>query len=511
MTPTDTLPTRRTIRIAPVDNVAVALQRLEKGSSIDVDGMELTAAADIEPGHKIAPADIPGGSDVIKYGFPIGHALHDISAGSLVDHNDIATNLAGRLDYSGIEPRGAAAEPPTCPEGGRHTFMGYRRRDGRAGIRNEVWVIPTVGCVNGIVREIAARVNAATGNGAGTDGIYAFTHNYGCSQLGGDHENTRKILRDMVGHPNAGAVLVVGLGCENNQPDAFRAFCGDVDPERVGFMVSQQVEGDEIEHGVELLTRLYERARHDRREAIDVSELTVGLKCGGSDGFSGLTANPLLGRFSDWLCACRGGATVLTEVPEMFGAEALLMERCADRATLDKTISLINDFKQYFLDHGQPVGENPSPGNKAGGISTLEEKALGCTQKSGTTAVRDVIGYGERVGRRGLTLLSAPGNDLVAASALAAAGCQMVLFTTGRGTPFATFVPTVKVSTNSDLARRKPAWIDFDAGPLAADADMDTLLPRFIDYVLDVASGRLTAAERAGIHDLAIFKNGVTL
>ncbi|MDE5694326.1 MAG: altronate dehydratase family protein [Duncaniella sp.] len=500
------------LKINPADNVAVAINPLAEGAVVSVEGAgDITLVSDIPAGHKFALRDIAEGENVIKYGFPIGHARHAVAKGHFLDHNDIKTNLEGQLDYSDI-----AINSHDCPapgsalKGKEATFRGYVRPDGQVGIRNELWVIPTVGCVNGIVKQIVDRVNAETG-AEGVDGIFGFPHNYGCSQLGDDHENTKKILRDMVLHPNAGGILVVGLGCENNQPKVFEEFCGDYDRDRVKFMVCQEVEGDEVETGVKMLTALYEQARKCERTEVPASKLRIGLKCGGSDGFSGITANPLLGEFSDWLCDVEGGTTVLTEVPEMFGAETILMKRCASDALLGQTVSLINNFKQYFLSHGEPVGENPSPGNKAGGISTLEEKALGCTQKSGKSPVFGVMEYGERISEHGLNLLSAPGNDLVASTALAAAGCQMVLFTTGRGTPFGTFVPTMKISTNSGLAQRKPTWIDFNAGRLVEDQSMEQVVSEFIDYVLSVANGEQVNSEKAGIHEIAIFKNGVTL
>lgn len=495
------------IKINPDDNVAVAINALQKGCQVDVDGIIFTLISDIPAGHKFALKDIKEGENVIKYGFPIGHAKHDIARGAFLDDHDIKTNLAGQLDYSGVKRKPVVKS--LC-SGGERTFEGYLRKDGQAGVRNEIWVIPTVGCVNGIVKQIVDRVNAETG-AEGVDGIFGFPHNYGCSQLGGDHENTKKILRDMVHHPNAGGILVVGLGCENNQPAIFEQFCGEYDHDRVKFMVCQEIEGNEVEYGVKVLRQLYENAKKDKRTTLPASKLRIGLKCGGSDGFSGITANPLLGEFSDFLCDCQGGTTVLTEVPEMFGAETILMQRCADDALLDDTIHLINDFKEYFLSHGEPVGENPSPGNKAGGISTLEEKALGCTQKSGKSEVKGVLAYGDRIQNTGLNLLSAPGNDLVASTALAAAGCQIVLFTTGRGTPFGTFVPTAKISTNSRLYNRKPDWIDFNAGVLVEDADMKEVAAKFADFVLEVASGKKVNSEKAGIHEIAIFKNGVTL
>ncbi len=499
------------LKINPADNVAVAINPLKAGMTVNVGGEDITLVCDIPAGHKFALRDIAEGENVIKYGFPIGHTRHAVACGAFLDHNDIKTNLEGQLDYSDIRIKNSNVPAPgSALKGEAMTFNGYVRPDGQVGIRNEIWVIPTVGCVNGIIKQIVDRLNAETG-AKGVDGIFGFPHNYGCSQLGDDHENTKKILRDMVHHPNAGGILVVGLGCENNQPKIFEEFCGDYDHDRVKFMICQEVEGDEVEEGVKILRGLYENARKCVRTAVPVSKLRIGLKCGGSDGFSGITANPLLGEFSDWLCDNQGGTTVLTEVPEMFGAETILMERCADDRLLADTISLINNFKQYFLSHGEPVGENPSPGNKAGGISTLEEKALGCTQKSGKSPVFGVLEYGERIHNHGLNLLSAPGNDLVASTALAAAGCQMVLFTTGRGTPFGTFVPTMKVSTNSNLAHRKPTWIDFNAGQLVEDKAMEDVLKDFVSYVLRVANGELVNSEKSGIHEIAIFKNGVTL
>lgn len=501
------------LRINPADNVAVAISPLTAGTVVAVDGVgEITLATDVPAGHKFALRDIAEGENVVKYGFPIGHARHAVKLGAYLDHEDIKTNLEGQLDYSDISILNPSSPAPgsALKAGEEATFMGYERPDGQVGIRNELWVIPTVGCVNGICKQIVDRVKAETGC-EGVDGIFDFPHNYGCSQLGDDHENTKKILRDMVLHPNAGGILVVGLGCENNQPAVFEEFCGDYDRSRVKFMVCQEVEGNEVDFGVKLLTELYNGAKECKRTPQPASKLRIGLKCGGSDGFSGITANPLLGEFSDWLCDVQGGTTVLTEVPEMFGAETILMERCASNELLGSTISLINNFKEYFLSHGEPVGENPSPGNKAGGISTLEEKALGCTQKSGKSPVFGVLEYGERIQHPGLNLLSAPGNDLVASTALAAAGCQMVLFTTGRGTPFGTFVPTMKVSTNSGLAQRKPTWIDFNAGVLVEDSSMADVAADFAAYILRVASGEQVNSEKSGIHEISIFKNGVTL
>ncbi len=476
------------LQIHPNDNVVVMLK----------------SVSGIPVGHKMAATDLKKGDAVIKYGFPIGHATADIPAGSWVNEHNIKTNLEGLQEYV-WEPQDTTLNIPNS----NLTFDGYLRNNGEAGIRNELWIIPTVGCVNGIVNRLAERLRKET-DGRGVDAIVAFPHNYGCSQLGEDHENTRKILRDMVKHPNAGGVLIVGLGCENNQLETFRDFLGEYDSQRVRFMVCQQVE-DEEEEGMRLLRELYAIASKDSRQPIPFSKLRVGLKCGGSDGFSGITANPLLGVFSDFLVA-QGGTTVLTEVPEMFGAETILMNRCGSRETFDKTVRLINDFKAYFLKNEQPVYENPSPGNKAGGISTLEEKSLGCTQKSGQSEVKDVLQYGDRLQTSGLNLLSAPGNDLVASTALAAAGCQLVLFTTGRGTPFGTFVPTVKVSTNTALATNKSKWIDFNAGTLVESESIEDLHARFLSFIQQTADGTLLAKnEQNGYREIAIFKSGVTL
>lgn len=493
------------IRINAADNVAVALQEVETGTRIDIDGIDAAACCEIPAGHKVALQDMSEGENIVKYGFPIGHLLTPVKKGGLVDHTNLKTNLEGLLEYT-YEPD--LTEVPEASE--KACFKGYRRKDGRAGIRNELWIIPTVGCVNGIAQNIQKQFEKELQYYPSIEKVIAFPHNYGCSQLGDDHENTRNILADMVHHPNAAGVLVVALGCENNQLGAFRELVGDVDEARVKFMESQKIEGDEVEFGLGLLKEIAEAAKDDAREEIPVSELKIGLKCGGSDGFSGITANPLLGRFSDWIVS-QGGTTVLTEVPEMFGAETILMSRCQDHETFDKTVHLINDFKAYFMKNNQPVYENPSPGNKAGGISTLEEKSLGCTQKSGNSIVRDVLAYGERLTTKGLNLLSAPGNDLVASTALAAAGCQIVLFTTGRGTPFGTFVPTAKISTNSTLAANKPLWIDFNAGTIVEDSKAEDVDKEFIDFVLGVASGKLVNNEKSGYSEIAIFKSGVTL
>lgn len=492
------------IKINPADSVVVCLQPKSRGDVIEIDGKQITLNQDTPAGHKVLIEDKAEGEDIIKYGYPIGHARRALKAGDWVNENNLKTNLAGTLEYS-YAPVGEKLN--IADE--KRTFKGYVRKNGEVGTRNEIWIVPTVGCVNGIAEKLAAKLREETGC-EGVDAIYAWHHNYGCSQLSGDHENTRKVLRDITLHPNAGGVLVLGLGCENNQPELFEQLLGDYDKDHIKFLVTQKVDGDEVEAGMEILRRLYANAKECRREDVPVSKLRVGLKCGGSDGFSGITANPLVGEFSDWLVA-QGGTSILTEVPEMFGAETILMNRCETKELFDKTVSMVNNFKEYFLSHGEPVGENPSPGNKAGGISTLEDKALGCTQKCGRAPVSGVLEYGDRLETTGLNLLSAPGNDLVAATALASAGCQIVLFTTGRGTPFGTFVPTMKIATNPTLAARKPNWIDFSAGQLIEGKTMKELVPEFIDKILAVASGEKARNEANDYREIAIFKNGVTL
>ena len=492
------------LKINKADSVVVCLQPMKKGETIETDGKSVTLLQDTPAGHKVLLNDVKAGEDIIKYGYPIGHAKQDLKAGEWVNENNLKTNLSGTLSYT-YQP----VDNKLDIVDEKRTFMGYRRKNGDVGTRNEIWIVPTVGCVNGIAERLAAQLRTETGF-EGIDSVYAWHHNYGCSQLSGDHENTRNILRDIVLHPNAGAVLVVGIGCENNQPDLFEQLLGDYDHDRIKFLVTQKVEGDEVEAGMDILRQLYSIAREDRREPLPVSNLRIGLKCGGSDGFSGITANPLVGEFSDWLVA-QGGTTILTEVPEMFGAETILMNRCKTPELFEQTVDMVNSFKEYFLSHGEPVGENPSPGNKAGGISTLEDKALGCTQKCGKAMVSGVLKYGERLQNNGLNLLSAPGNDLVASTALASAGCHIVLFTTGRGTPFGTFVPTMKIATNPTLASRKPNWIDFSAGQLVEGKTMDQLLPEFIDKIIAVASGEKARNEINDYREISIFKNGVTL
>ena len=492
------------LKINPTDSVVVCLQPKKKGEIIEVDNLSIVLNQDTPAGHKVLIKDVKEGENIIKYGYPIGHARKDLKAGEWVNENNLKTNLSGTLEYT-YNP---VDEELTIKKENR-TFMAYKRKNGDVGVRNEIWIVPTVGCVNGIAEKLAEKLRKETGL-RDIDSIYAWHHNYGCSQLSEDHENTRKVLRDICLHPNAGAVLVLSLGCENNQPEDFMAMLGDYDKDRIRLLVTQRVEGDEVEAGMQILRELYAIASKDKREEVPVSQLRVGLKCGGSDGFSGITANPLVGEFSDWLVA-QGGTSVLTEVPEMFGAETILMNRCKTPELFEQTVSMINNFKNYFLSHGEPVGENPSPGNKAGGISTLEDKALGCTQKCGKAPVSGVMEYGDRLENKGLNLLSAPGNDLVAATALASCGCHIVLFTTGRGTPFGTFVPTMKIATNPTLAKNKPNWVDFSAGQLVEGRTMNELVPEFIDKVLSVASGQKARNEENDYREISIFKNGVTL
>ncbi|MBR5547136.1 MAG: altronate dehydratase [Clostridia bacterium] len=492
---------RQVLKISAGDSVAVALTALEAGKTLDVEGQQVTLITDVPAGHKFALKEIKAGEPIIKYGFPIGQAKCDVQPGEHVHVHNLKTLLSSELTYE-HHPAVTELEPKEPV-----TFMGYPRANGKVGVRNELWILPTVGCVNDVARVLERKAQCLVGDGV--ENVYAFPHPYGCSQMTEDQENTRQILADLATHPNAGGVLVLGLGCENSSVDHIRQHMGEYDESRVRFLVCQQVE-DEIEESMKLLKELADNMRDEKRVPCPASKLVIGLKCGGSDGFSGITANPAIGGFSDLLIA-QGGSTILTEVPEMFGAETILMDRCETTELFDKTVSLINDFKRYFEEHHQTIYENPSPGNKAGGISTLEDKALGCTQKSGFAPVKDVLKYGQKVEKAGLNLLSAPGNDLVASTALAASGSQIVLFSTGRGTPFASPVPTVKIASNETLANHKSNWIDFNAGKLLSGRELPDLAQDLMDYVLRVASGEQVCSEKNGYHDMAIFKTGVTL
>jgi altronate hydrolase len=489
------------IRIHEDDNVAVALRPIAKGEQLTVGQYQVTTLEEIPQGHKFALKAIAAGEDVIKYGFRIGNAKEDIPAGGWVHVHNIKTALGDLLTYT-YEPIGSALK-----ETEHAYFDGYRRANGKVGVRNEIWIIPTVGCVNSIARALEKQAQKFVGGNI--EEVVAFTHPYGCSQMTEDQENTRHVLADLINHPNAGAVLVLGLGCENSNIPVLKDYIGEVDEQRVKFLQCQDVENEQ-ETAMEMLEELAQYANSFSREKIDASELVIGMKCGGSDGLSGITANPTVGAFSDMLIS-KGGTTILTEVPEMFGAETLLMNRCENEELFEQTVNLINDFKEYFTRNNQTIYENPSPGNKKGGISTLEDKSLGCTQKSGSALVKGVLGYGEQVKVKGLNLLSAPGNDLVASTACAAAGAHIVLFTTGRGTPFASPVPTVKISSNSKLAGHKDNWIDFNAGRMVEDKTKEEQAQELFDLVLAVASGKKVKAEEAGFHDMAIFKQGVTL
>ncbi|MGN0314193.1 MAG: UxaA family hydrolase [Fusicatenibacter sp.] len=489
------------IKIHPLDKVAVALKPLSAGDVLTVDGIQITLLEDIPQGHKFALCPLNENEPVIKYGSPIGMAKTTIQPGCWVHTHNMKTGLGDLLTYT-YTPQISSLAPTE-----NRYFQGYRRPDGKVGVRNEIWIIPTVGCVNNIATAIERKAQSYK---KGTiDDVAAFPHPYGCSQMGDDQEHTRQILADLINHPNAGGVLVLGLGCENSNIGELKKYIGSYDENRVKFLVCQESE-NEIRDALTLIDELAGYAGSFHREPISCSELIVGMKCGGSDGLSGITANPTVGRFSDLLIS-KGGTTILTEVPEMFGAETLLMNRCENEALFDKTVSLINDFKNYFTSHNQTIYENPSPGNKKGGISTLEDKSLGCTQKSGSAPVKGVLSYGEPVCRKGLNLLSAPGNDLVASTALAASGAHLVLFTTGRGTPFASPVPTIKISSNTPLYEHKKNWIDFNCGSLVDGIPLTELGEELFDYVIAVASGKKVKSEEAGFHDMAIFKQGVTL
>lgn len=483
-----------------LDNVAVVLRPFKKGETIQ----GITLLEDIPQAHKVAIKAIKANENIIKYGAPIGHALIDISAGEHVHVNNTKTNLNTVFNYEYIPSFYDISSFKKDK-----MIDVYERSNGECGIRNELWIIQTVGCVSGQAHLIIDNFKK-TYDISDIDGIYTFNHPFGCSQMGDDHTMTRTILQDMVLHPNAGGVLVLGLGCENNQVKTFMETLGEYDTNRVKTMVLQEVH-DEIAEGTKILKELYDAMKNDKRTKKPLSVLKVGLKCGGSDGLSGITANPLLGHYSDFIVA-NGGTTVLGEVPEMFGAEHLLMARAKNKEVFEKIVHLINDFKAYFENHNQVIYENPSPGNKNGGITTLEDKSLGCTQKSGSSVVNDVVKMGGRLKEKGLNLISTPGNDLIATTTLGCAGCQLVLFSTGRGTPFGSFIPTVKISTNTDLATNKPNWIDFNAGVLVGEQTMDQMLSNFIDLICDIASGKtLTKNEINNFREISIFKDGVIL
>ncbi|MCG1021873.1 UxaA family hydrolase [Sutcliffiella horikoshii] len=493
------------IAIHKEDNVLITLKEFKAGEQVEVSEELITLREDVPKGHKIATRGIQAGEHIVKYGYPIGHASENIEAGMWVHTHNTKTNLSGTLEYE-YAPAKGELENAYVKE---RTFQGYVRANGEVGIRNEIWIINTVGCINKTA-ELLAKMGDTHLKDEGIEGFYHYAHLFGCSQLGDDLHNTQKILSNLVHHPNAGGVLVLGLGCENNHLAEFKRVLGDVDLNRVKFLGVQDAE-DEMEEGFALLEELAAYAKSFKRQPVPVSKLKVGLKCGGSDGFSGITGNPLVGAFSDKLISY-GGTTILTEVPEMFGAETILMERAKDEEVFNKIVELVNDFKEYFLKHDQVVYENPSPGNKAGGITTLEEKSLGCVQKGGFATIEDVHPYGGRVTKPGLNLLQGPGNDLVSVTALSAAGAHVVLFTTGRGTPFGGPVPTVKISTNSDLYEKKRNWIDFNAGELVQGKDMGYLTDELFDYVVDLASGvERTHNEKNGFKEISIFKDGVIL
>ncbi|QEN04311.1 altronate dehydratase [Thiospirochaeta perfilievii] len=486
---------KKVIQINPKDSVAVALEPLYKGDIVVVNDVEIKLLEDIGQAHKFALMDIKNGDMIIKYASPIAHAIKDIKQGEFVHSHNIKTNLDGILEYNYNKE-----EPQYSIYAEDKYFMGFLRSDGQVGIRNDIWIINTVGCINRTAENIVKNSG---------EGVYTFVHPYGCSQLGSDHKNTQLILKNLVKHPNAGGVLVLGLGCENNNITEFKKVLGSYDESRVRFLETQTVE-DELDEALKIIAELKNITLKDKRERFPVSKLKIGLKCGGSDGLSGITANPLVGKLSNKLIDM-GGISILTEVPEMFGAETILMNRAKSKEIYNKTVSLVNNFKEYFKRYNQVVYENPSPGNKDGGITTLEEKSLGCIQKGGEREVQAVLNYGEIATESGLNLLNGPGNDIVAVTNLSAAGAHLILFTTGRGTPLGGPVPTVKISTNNLLAKKKGHWIDYNAGTLVDNGNIDKLSEDFLEYILEVASGKQTLNEINNYREISIFKDGVTL
>lgn len=490
------------VHIYPTDTVAVALRPLKKGETLSLGDGTITLAEDVPQGHKVAVMEHAEGSPVIKYGVAIGHATKDVHPGQWIHTHNMATNLSGEVAYA-YDP-----EPCSLPYRESETFMGYRREDGRAATRNEVWIIPTVGCVNEVAHALADSCQDLI---QGTvDGIHYFPHPFGCSQTGADHEQTKRLLVALSRHPNAAGVLFLSLGCENCTHQQILDELGDFDHERMRFLTCQDVE-DELASGRKIVRGLCAVAQRAKREPISTSGLVLGMKCGGSDGLSGITANPAIGRVSDILVS-EGGTSVLTEVPEMFGAESFLLRRCTSRGVFDEATAMLNGFKGYFLNHGEVIYDNPSPGNKAGGITTLEDKSCGCVQKGGTAPIAAVVPYAGQATVHGLNLLCAPGNDMVSTTALTAAGCHVILFSTGRGTPFGSPVPTIKVFTNTALSKRKPNWMDFNAGIIAdGKASIDETAEELWRLVRETASGKLTSAERRNSREISIWKDGVVL
>lgn len=491
-------------RVSTTDDVAVALRDLAAQETIEVGDRSVLVTALIPRGHKLAIRPVSAGQVVRKYGWPIGRATTDIAVGSHVHSHNLETLLSGTGEY---EYGGSSAPTVTKPVSKSGSFLGYRRANGKVGTRNEIWILCTVGCV-GRTAERIARLAAQKYAGR-VDNVVAFPHQFGCSQLGGDLDRTRRLIAGLARHPNAGGVLILGLGCESNQLSKLLSEIPESERDRIRHFAAQATE-DETEAGLQAVEELVQLAERDQRVACGLDDLVVGLKCGGSDGFSGITANPLVGRIADRVTEA-GGTAVLTEIPEIFGAEQLLMERAASREVFDGIVTIVNDFKEYFLRNNQPVHENPSPGNKAGGITTLEEKSLGAVQKGGHATVTQVLRYGERTTKPGLTLLEAPGNDGISSTALVAAGATILLFTTGRGTPLGFPVPTLKISSNSALAQHKSHWIDFDAGKALSVADPETVTDEFLQLIVATASGQAARNELNEQREIAIWKDGVTL
>lgn len=484
------------LRLHPKDNVALALRPLPSGARVSVEGISLFTRDPIPYGHKVALVSIPKGGRIIKYGYPIGRAVRSISPG---EHVHVHNTESGRAHGDTARPV-IREESSLIPRFPQDTFLGFRRQDGRVGVRNHVLVMASVHCVNGGVERIGREV----------PGVVALPHIYGCSQLGEDLAQTRRVLEGYVSHPNVGATLIVGLGCEalptRELVDGLRDR-----GYRVELLLLQEIGGSRaaVRKGKELAAELLGEVGKLRPEPVPLSELVVGVECGGSDAWSGVTANPAVGAIADALVA-HGGTVILSEVTEFIGAEHILAARAISPEVGKAILRAVARREGVAVEMGVDLrGAQPSPGNMEGGLTTIEEKSLGAIVKGGTTPVREFLGYGERPSARGLVVMDTSGNDLESVTGMVAGGAQVVLFTTGRGTPVGNpIVPVIKISSNTPLYERMRDDLDFDAGSILRGEPPTSVAARLAALLLEVAGGRPTQAEVWGHREFAIEPRG---
>ena len=487
------------VLLNPRDSVVVALRGFQAGDTLALGEEAIQLLDSVPPGHKVAIRPVAAGEPIFKFGWSIGVATKPIRVGQHVHTQNVKCDH--HIDLEAI----STDVPAELPRLEGHTFEGFRRADGRVGTRNYLAVISNVNCSASVARMIASRFDQQTlAAFPNVDGVISFRHEGGCAMAfnGSRHRMLSRVLGGMARHPNIGGFLLVGLGCEQGTLDHLVQSQG-LQGEAVPVLSIQSAGGTSktVERGVEIAAGLLKQVNGFQRETVPASHLVLGTECGGSDGYSGITANPALGAAADRLVAC-GGTAILSETSEIFGAEHLLTRRARSRAVAEKLLERIEWWKWYCSNYGEELDNNPSVGNKAGGLTTITEKSLGAVSKGGTTPLEAVYEYAEPVQQQGFVVMDTPGFDPASVTGMVAGGANLIAFTTGRGSCFGSKpTPTFKIASNTRLFQQLPEDMDFNAGQVVEGRSVDEVGQELFSRLLDTASGKPTCSEALGIGD----------